>query len=336
MEGAQRMFRIVAWSLVSLVLLGLAACAWAFAAGNARYQKHWQVHDVEFPIPFPLADSELTALRTERIAAGAPRTEPLSGVDLDSVALNHAVARGAHLVVSRAGCDNCHGADFGGNVVIDAPLVGFWAAPNLTTGEGGVTRGFAAKDWDHAVRHGIRHDLRTSSMPSMDFVNLSDHELSDIVAYLRSQPPVDRKLPPVRFGPVFAFVTALDKGSLPAFVINHAKPHRAEPPATAPSAEFGEHLAQTCKGCHGQHLSGGKVAGDPSMPFVANITPDESGLERWSEADFVRAMRQGLRPDGSTISQAMPWKSYGQMYDVELQALWAYLQTVPPAPKGGH
>ena len=72
------------------------------------------------------------------------------------------------------------------------------------------------------------------------------------------------------------------------------------------------------------------------MPIVANLTPHETGLKGWTEADFIRALREGKRKDGTDILPAMPWKAYGQMKDVEIKALWAYLQTVPPAAKGNH
>jgi len=84
----------------------------------------------------------------------------------------------------------------------------------------------------------------------------------------------------------------------------------------------------------GEHLSGGKLKGDPNMPVVANLTPDETGLKDWSEADFIRAMRVGQRKDGTAIREAMPWRAYGQMGDAELKAIYAYLRTVPPRPKG--
>ena len=237
---------------------------------------------------------------------------------------------------SRTGCNGCHGDDFGGAAVIDVALVGHWVAPNLTSGEGSVTRGFTANDWDRAVRHGVRHNGQTSSMPSQDFANLSDHELSDIVAYIRSLPPVNRDLGPVKLGPVFAFMIATDPKALDAFRIDHDKPHAVEPPVEAPSVELGQHIVQVCRGCHGPQLSGGKLAGDPDMPIVANLTPHETGLKSWSESDFIRALREGKRKDGTAISKMMPWESYGKMTDTELKAVWAYLQTVPAVEKGNH
>ena len=49
------------------------------------------------------------------------------------------------------------------------------------------------------------------------------------------------------------------------------------------------------------------------------------------EADFLRAMREGTRPDGSAIDGFMPWRVYSAMTDVELRAIWAHLSTLPPA-----
>ena len=330
----KKALKVIGLSLVAIVVIAAGVYAWAWWVSSSRYDRQWAAHEATFPIPFPLGEQELAVLRTERIAAGAAADDPLAGVDLQSKALERAAARGKHLVDSRVSCNACHGRDFGGGVIVDVAIVGRWVAPNLTTGEGSVTRDYTASDWDHAVRHGLRKGGRSSSMPSGDFTNLSDHELSDIVAYIRSMPPVDRNLGPVKFGPVFTFVLATDSSSLPAFKIDHERAHPVEPPEAAPTAEFGEHLVQVCRGCHGANLSGGKIQGDPNMPIVANITPHETGLKDWTEEDFIRALREGKRRDGSAISEYMPWKAYGQMSDAELKAIWAYLRTVPAVEKG--
>ena len=330
----RKLLKAVVWILGVVLLLALGAVGVARIIAGQKYNKQWTTHAVSFPIPFPLSGAELETLRAERLAAGAPATDPLAGVDVPAVTLARAIARGEHLIKTRVGCESCHGADLGGKVLIDQTIVGYWAPPNLTSGNGGVTQGFSAADWDRAVRHGVRHTGQSSSMPSTEFTNLSDHELSDIVAYIRSRPPVDRTMKPVGIGPVFSFVVGFGKSALPAFSIDHQKPHPIEPPIETASIELGGHIAQVCRGCHGANLSGGKISGDPNMPMVANITPDQTGLKGWTEADFFRALREGKRKDGTDILPQMPWKAYGQMKDVELKALWAYLQTVPPMVKG--
>jgi mono/diheme cytochrome c family protein len=332
----RRFLKWVGWTVVVLLVLSLGAYAWAYSTATSKYEKQWTVHKADFPIPFPLRADEIAALRADRIAAGAPATDPLAGVELQAIALERAIRRGRHLVESRVGCNGCHSRDFGGQVLVDVAVVGHWVAPNLTAGQGGVTKGFTANDWDRAVRHGVRHTGQSSSMPCGEFVNLTDHELSDIVAYVRSAPPVDRDMGRIRLGPVFSFMVATDPKTLSAYNIDHDKPHGVEPPVETPSVELGQHIAQVCSGCHGQHLSGGTIQGDPNMPIVANITPHETGLKGWTEADFIRALREGKRKDGTAIAPQMPWKAYGQMSDTELKAVWAYLETVPPMAKGNH
>jgi len=173
----RRALRYIAWGLAAIITLVLIASFWAYHVATSLYEKVWEVHSASFPIPFPLTEQELTVLRAERIAAGAPTADPLAGVDLNAIALERAIVRGRHLVESRTSCDGCHGKDFGGGTIIDAAFVGHWVAPNLTSGKGSVTQGFTANDWDRAVRHGVRRNGRTSSMPAEDFVNLTDHEL---------------------------------------------------------------------------------------------------------------------------------------------------------------
>ena len=74
------------------------------------------------------------------------------------------------------------------------------------------------------------------------------------------------------------------------------------------------------------------MAGPPDLPLASNLTP--AGLGAWTEADFVRALREGRRPDGSAINEFMPWRGYGAMTDSELRALWLYLRSVPPRATG--
>lgn len=91
-----------------------------------------------------------------------------------------------------------------------------------------------------------------------------------------------------------------------------------------------------CTNCHtakgGAPLAGGDALASPFGNFYPpNITPDpETGIGRWTEADLVRAMREGRAPDGSPYYPAFPYTSYTRMTDEDLRALKAYLDTVPP------
>jgi mono/diheme cytochrome c family protein len=330
----KKLLRIVGWAAAAVAGLAILTYGAAWAVAKSRYERQWTAHDADFPIPMPLGEAELVALHDERIAAGARSDDPLAGIDLDAIALERAVARGERIVATRAGCSGCHGPDFGGRTLVDEWIVGRWAAPNLTTGKGSITVDYRPSDWDLAVRHGLRHGGRTSTMPTLEFANLSDRELSDIVAYIRSMPAVDRESGTMRYGPMISFVFATKPDFIIAFDLDHQKAHVREPPAAGVTTEFGQHLVQVCTGCHGPGLSGGKIKGAPDRQVYPNLTPHESGLKDWTEADFMRALREGKRKDGSAISDAMPWKHYAGMSDEELKAIFAYLTALPPRAKG--
>ena len=116
----------------------------------------------------------------------------------------------------------------------------------------------------------------------------------------------------------------------------------AAPPAFAQGdAKRGEYLAAAggCIGCHTEErkgatpFAGGRALKTPFGTFFGpNITADaKSGLGRWSEADFMRAMREGRRPDGANYYPAFPYPSFTKIADSDLRDLWAYLRTLPPS-----
>jgi hypothetical protein len=70
--------------------------------------------------------------------------------------------------------------------------------------------------------------------------------------------------------------------------------------------------------------------------FGPNITPHpQAGIGRWTEADFVRAMRHGRRPDGANYFPAFPYPSFTKINDNDLRDLWAYLQSLAANRAGG-
>ena len=79
-------------------------------------------------------------------------------------------------------------------------------------------------------------------------------------------------------------------------------------------------------------LSGGMVFDEePFKAHAPNITPDpETGIGKWTEAQIVRAIREGIRPDGSLIGPPMPIAFYRDMSDDDAKALAAYLRAQPP------
>lgn len=94
-----------------------------------------------------------------------------------------------------------------------------------------------------------------------------------------------------------------------------------------------------CMACHTEEkkdatpFAGGRALKTPFGTFYGpNITPDQAtGIGRWSEADFIRAMRTGKRPDGAAYYPAFPYPSYTKISDADLRDLWAHLRSLPPA-----
>jgi cytochrome c553 len=318
--------KILGLLLVVLVLVGAGGYIWATSVSNRTLARTFEIHSVDFPIPYPLTAEEVAELGVS--PEEAPR-----------VAMERAIERGRHLVSARYACTECHGENLGGGVMVDAFPIGTLLGPNLTAGTGSRTQGYGPADWDRIVRHGVLPGGRPAVMPSEDFVAMSDRELSDAVAYLQSFPPVDNTVATPSLGPLGKVLMATGALTLSADDIEtHDAAHALMPPATGVTVEFGEHLAATCTGCHGVSLTGGPiVGGDPSWPPAKNLTPHETGLAAWALEDFRTAMTQGRRPDGTELlvpmTVVMPYAR--NMTDVEMEALWTYLRSLPALPTGG-
>lgn len=95
--------------------------------------------------------------------------------------------------------------------------------------------------------------------------------------------------------------------------------------------------AADCMSCHtgpgSQPFAGGDALKTPfGTLYGPNITPDPKfGIGSWSKTDFTRAVREGVRKDGATLYPAMPYVNYTKMTDQDLDALWAYLRSLPPS-----
>lgn len=98
-----------------------------------------------------------------------------------------------------------------------------------------------------------------------------------------------------------------------------------------------------CAACHtdprtNRPFAGGRPIETPfGRVLAANITPDaETGIGRWSDAEFDAAVRGGKMPNGSRLYPAMPFKYYTRMSPADVRAIRAYLQTIPPAHNAVH
>ena len=120
----------------------------------------------------------------------------------------------------------------------------------------------------------------------------------------------------------------------------------AAPAMQAAQIERGAYLAQVgnCKGCHsprgGPAYIGGVAIETPfGSVMSSNLTPDElTGIGRWSNADFWRAMHLGRSRDGQLLYPAFPYEHFTRITRQDSDDLWAYFKSLPAesAPKAAH
>jgi mono/diheme cytochrome c family protein len=296
-------FKWIGIVLVGILVLLLLALGVVYFVSNSHFNETYTVNPA--PVTVPPADSAV-------------------------------LARGEHVATIR-GCVECHGDNFGGKIFFDDAALVVLYASNLTSGEGGVGGSYTDADWVRAIRHGINPDGQPLLfMPSHEYYPLSDDDVGALIAYIHQAAPVDNVQPEPTVGPIGRILYLADLLPLvPAELIDHEAP-RPEAPMPGVTVEYGRYLSTGCVGCHGNGYSGGPIPGaPPDWPPPANITPHETGLASWTEADFMKLIRTGTRPDGRVLDTAyMPWQLLKQLTDDEIKAVWRFLQSLPPTPYG--
>ena len=258
------------------------------------------------------------------------------------------LARGTYLMNSIVACGNCHVqrdpsgkpiADkglSGGMVFDEEPFKAYGSniTPDPETGIGKWTDAQLAR----AIREGIRPDgtVIGPPMPIVFYRGMSDDDLKAIIAYLRAQPAVKNVVPkseyriplPPNYGPPVAGVKT---------------------PSTKDTVKYGEYLAGPlghCLECHTPWVKGQPDmarAGAGGNPFKGpwgvavsrNITPHESGLKGWTDAEIARAIQQGIGKDGKPLKPPMAYGWYRNIDAADMKALIAYMRSMKPQPFGG-
>jgi cytochrome c553 len=211
---------------------------------------------------------------------------------------------GGHLVKAVTSCQECHGADLSGQVMIDDPAV-LLAAPNLTSGRGGIGGHFTVEDWVRAIRHGVRRDGSSLLvMPSYAYAKMSDRDLGAMIAYLRQLPAVDNETPSMRLRPLGRALVAVGAfdDEFAAKKMTQAVRVDVEPGVTV---EYGTYLAGIggCTSCHRPDLKGGPM-GAPGAPPATGMNREQ--YEKIREGNgFIAALDQS----GGSTPKAL--KIYG-------------------------
>jgi mono/diheme cytochrome c family protein len=249
--------------------------------------------------------------------------------------------RGTYLMRSIVACGNCHtpkGPDgdiadmelAGGFVIEDGPFKA--VASNITPDEETGIGTWTDAEIITAIREGKRPDgtVIGPPMPIGFYRHMSDADAEAIVAYLRSVPPIRNEVPaseydiplPESYGPPVGEVSA---------------------PSPDDQVAYGEYLSNIghCMECHTPMGEGGMPDyanrfGAGGFPFngpwgtsvSANITP--AGIGHYSDEELKAVIRTGVRPDGSKLLPPMPVSYYAGVTDADMDALVAYLRSLPP------
>ena len=256
------------------------------------------------------------------------------------------LTHGKYLVETIAGCGNCHTphlADgsldpdkkFAGAFVIEEPVFEAYArniTPDMETGIGSWTDDQIV----NAIRNGQKRD-GTFYGPPMSFgwyKRMTDTDVRAIVAYLRTVQPVHNEVPPSTYkiplngyGPMVTSVPDVPKTDI---------------------VKYGEYLAGPlghCMDCHTTYVQGvidmnqlGHGGNVYTKPFIydwaavsANVTPDpDAGLGKWSNDEIKTAITTGYSRNGRKLLPFMPYGLYSKAQESDLDAIVAYLRSIPP------
>ena len=310
----KRLFKALGIVLLVLILL---------VGGFAAYISIKGIPTYEVELPAELASLEVT-LDSARIERGAKIASML--------------------------CKECHAGENGrltGAIMVDLPAeFGEVATYNITKDpEHGIGK-WTDGELYYFLRTGARVD-GTYAPPYMPkFPLMADEDLYSVIAWLRSDDPVleadSREYPPNQPNFLVKMLSNFVFKPLPL-------PEKTLTiPDTTDMVAFGEYVADgliNCFGCHSEdfktmdelvpenskgYYGGGNPMLNRERELVnsANITMDkETGIGTWTQEEFLNAVKYGQHPKGASITY--PMVPHTALTDTEVNAIWAYLQTVP-------
>jgi len=259
------------------------------------------------------------------------------------------IARGKYVFGAAAGC-GCHTVakqplNAGGRKY-DGPFGTVYSSnitPDPTTGIGKWT--------DEQIITATRLGRRPNGErlipvhPYTVFNGMTEQDLKDVVAYLRSVPAVNRAAPAKKISvPMFESVF------LPAWLATFAAIESPPKSAATSGVARGEYLTRAvshCGECHTprtmtmavdntRFLAGNQKGKGPEGSAVPNITPDrETGLGSWTEEQITDYLETGNKPDGDVSGGLMmeviqgSSAGYKDLTKADRQAIAKYLKSIP-------
>lgn len=254
------------------------------------------------------------------------------------------IARGKYLTEGPLWCFNCHTErdttkagwppfwdKKGSGALLRKTDSTYLYAPNITPDKKTGIADFTDDMIARAIREGVGHDDRVlSDMPWWTFRELTDEDVASVVSYLRTMPAIENKIPRRKLGQKSE--EDLKKGSFP---IQNA----IEILDLSNSLDRGKYLIgiSDCIGCHtgwykrnpGVFGGGNPMDHNKEHIFSSNISSDITGVGAWPAETFIYVMKNGKGKSGSLNGQ-MPWVSFKNMSDEDLEAIYQALLTTYP------
>ena len=257
------------------------------------------------------------------------------------------VAEGARM--ASVLCLGCHGSSdgvLGGAHMSDIEVFGEIYASNITQHtEFGITD-YTDGELAYLMRTGIRKDGQYVPPWMPKFPHLSDEDLFSIIAFLRSDHPL---VQPSENNPPDVNPSFLAKMlSRTAFKPLPYPEGPVNAPPVSDRVAYGKYLTDSkfdCFACHSAsfkkidvmnpenskgYFGGGNTLLDKDLNeiYSSNLTMDkETGLGNWTEEDFIKTLRFGMRPDQTPLRY--PMVPSPMITDEEASAIWTYLQSLP-------
>jgi len=254
---------------------------------------------------------------SERIIA---KTYPLPESHIRAAQGPEAVARGERL--ARAyGCADCHGHDLQGAYIEDFGM----QSRNLTL----LAKEFSDADFDRVIRHGLRPDGASvaETMPSDAFQYMTDTDVSDVIAYIRSRPHAGAPVP----------TPSYDWKARLRFLSGEGKTDVMWFPLQTPALDLGPQFARgrqiamaACGECHTTALTG-------EMPPQLHHPPDLSIVASYERADFLKFMHTGKAAGNRELRMmsAVARVRISHLSEADLNALYDYLSARGKKLTGG-
>lgn len=260
-------------------------------------------------------------------------------------------ANGEYLFFA-GGCASCHAAPgatgddifrLAGGVQLDTDF-GIFTVPNISPDPANGIGGWSTADFVNAMKYGTGRNGEHlyPAFPYTSYQRMTLEDLIDLKAFLDTLEPVDH----AAAGHDLAFPYNIRMG-LGLWKLLYLDGETFVPdPAAGEAVNRGAYLVEGpghCGECHTpRDFAGGRIAdrafsGAPAAEgegFVPNITPDPTGIGSWSEGEIVGLLKTGFTPDFDSVGgdMAAVQRNMARLTDEDLQAIAAYLKSLPPVP----